>query len=62
MLVLTRKKNESVIIGDNIAVRVCEIRGDRVRLGFTAPRGVQIHRSEVWVEVNPNKQLPEETE
>jgi carbon storage regulator len=47
MLVLTRKKNESIIINGNISVVVVEIRGDKVRLGVEAPKEVSVHRSEV---------------
>ncbi len=48
MLVLSRKKNESIIIDDQITITVVEIRGDKVRLGIEAPREVPIHRSEVY--------------
>jgi carbon storage regulator len=48
MLVLSRKKNESVIIGDDIVVVVVEIRGDKVRLGIEAPKDISVHRREVW--------------
>lgn len=48
MLCLSRKKNESVMIGDNIRVSVIEIRGDKVRLGFDAPREIPVHRFEVY--------------
>lgn len=47
MLVLSRKKNESIIVDDKIVITVVEIRGDKVRLGIEAPREVAIHRSEV---------------
>ena len=47
MLVLSRKKNESIIVDDSIVITVVEIRGDKVRLGIEAPREVPIHRSEV---------------
>ncbi|HEY0984897.1 MULTISPECIES: carbon storage regulator CsrA [unclassified Schlesneria] len=47
MLVLSRKKNESIIVDDSIVITVVEIRGDKVRLGIQAPREVSIHRSEV---------------
>ena len=47
MLVLSRKKNESIVIDDNIVITVVEVRGDKVRLGIQAPREVPIHRSEV---------------
>jgi carbon storage regulator len=48
MLVLSRKKNESIIINDNIVVTVVEIRGDKVRLGIVAPKSVTVHRQEVY--------------
>ncbi|MEW4530378.1 MAG: carbon storage regulator CsrA [Maioricimonas sp. JB045] len=48
MLVLSRKKNESIIIDERITITVIEIRGDKVRLGIEAPRDVPIHRSEVY--------------
>ena len=47
MLVLSRKKNESIVIDDNIVITVVEVRGDKVRLGIEAPREIPIHRSEV---------------
>ena len=48
MLVLSRKKNESIIIGDLVTICVVEIRGDKVRLGIEAPREVSVHRNEVY--------------
>jgi len=48
MLVLSRKKNESIVIADTITVTVVEIRGDKVRLGIEAPRDVPVHRQEVF--------------
>ena len=48
MLVLSRKKDEKIIIGDNITIMVIEIRGDKVRLGIDAPREVTVHRQEVY--------------
>ncbi|GAB4148216.1 MAG: hypothetical protein Tsb009_21830 [Planctomycetaceae bacterium] len=48
MLVLSRKKNESIVIDKNIVITVVEVRGDKVRLGIEAPREVPIHRSEVY--------------
>jgi len=48
MLVLSRKKNESIVIDDRIVITVIEIRGDKVRLGIEAPRDVAIHRHEVY--------------
>jgi carbon storage regulator len=48
MLVLSRKKNESIVINDTISIVVVEIRGDKVRLGVEAPRDVTVHRKEVY--------------
>ncbi len=48
MLVLTRRKNEVIRINDDITIMVVEIRGDKVRLGVDAPRGVSVHRQEVY--------------
>lgn len=48
MLVLSRKKNEKIVIGDNIVVMVVEVRGDKVRLGIEAPKEVSVHREEVY--------------
>lgn len=48
MLVLSRQRDESVMINDDIEIRVVDIRGDKVRLGFVAPRNVSIHRKEVY--------------
>jgi len=48
MLVLSRKKDEKIVIGDNITIMVIDIRGDKVRLGIDAPREVTVHRQEVY--------------
>ena len=48
MLVLSRKKDEKIVIGENITLMVIEIRGDKVRLGIDAPRDVAVHREEVY--------------
>ena len=48
MLVLSRKKNESIIINNDITIVVVEIRGDKVRLGVDAPKEVPVHRREVY--------------
>ena len=48
MLVLSRKKNESIRIGEDITIVVVEIRGDKVRLGIDAPKDVPVHRREVY--------------
>jgi carbon storage regulator len=48
MLVLSRKKNESIVINNDVTVTVVEIRGDKVRLGIVAPKDVPVHRQEVY--------------
>lgn len=48
MLVLSRKKNESIVINNDITITVVEIRGDKVRLGIVAPINVPVHRQEVF--------------
>lgn len=48
MLVLSRKKNESIVINDDIEIVVVEIRGDKIRLGVKAPKEVPVHRREVF--------------
>ncbi|GAA1599028.1 carbon storage regulator CsrA [Actinoplanes couchii] len=51
MLVLTRRSGESVMIGDDVVITVLEARGDVIRLGIQAPREVQVHREEVYREL-----------
>jgi carbon storage regulator len=51
VLVLTRRANQSIVIGHDVTVTVLEIRGDQVRIGITAPRSVSVHREEVWLEL-----------
>jgi len=61
MLVLSRKKNESIIINDNITVTVVEIRGDKVRLGIDAPKNVSVHRREVYEAIQNQKARAEQS-
>ena len=60
MLVLSRKKNESIVINNDIVVTVVEIRGDKVRLGIVAPKEVPVHRQEVFDAIH-GKETPERT-
>ena len=55
MLVLTRRKNQSIVIGDDIVVTVLEVKGDQIRLGITAPRDVQVYREELLHDVERGK-------
>ena len=48
MLVLSRQRDETIMIGDEVEITVVDIRGDKVRLGITAPRRIQVHRKEVY--------------
>lgn len=48
MLVLSRKKGETIIIGENIEISIIDIQGDTVRLGINAPRDISIHRKEIY--------------
>ncbi|WP_342550741.1 carbon storage regulator CsrA [Lysinibacillus sp. FSL M8-0216] len=48
MLVLSRKKNESIMIGDHVEVKILSVDGDQVKLGIMAPKSVTVHRSEVF--------------
>ncbi len=58
MLVLSRKKNESIVIDDRIVITVVEIRGDKVRLGIQAPRDVPVHRQEVFEALSRDAAAP----
>ena len=60
MLVLSRKKNESIVINDNIVVTVVEVRGNKVRLGIEAPKEVTVHRREVYDAIKQSEKPKEE--
>ena len=55
MLVLSRKKNESIVINNDITIVVVDIRGDKVRLGVEAPKEVPVHRQEVFNAIQRNE-------
>ena len=57
MLVLSRKKNESIVINNDITIVVVEIRGDKVRLGVEAPKEVPVHRREVYEAIKRNEEM-----
>ncbi len=60
MLVLTRKKDQSIIINENIEITVLEVQGDQVRIGINAPKSISIHRKEVFVQIaDENKKASE---
>lgn len=56
MLVLSRKIDESIVIGDDIEITIVDVRGDKVRLGITAPKKVSVHRREVYDAIKRKKQ------
>jgi carbon storage regulator len=55
MLVLSRKKNESIVIANDIVITVIEVRGDKVRLGIVAPKDVPVHREEVYEAIHGSR-------
>jgi carbon storage regulator len=62
VILIPRKKNETVVIGDDITVTVVEIRGDKVRLGIGHPIGVSVHRREVYEAIQALARRPAEPE
>lgn len=55
MLVLSRTKNESIMIGDDVEIIIVDVRGDKVRLGITAPKTISVHRKEVYNAIQDEK-------
>jgi carbon storage regulator len=55
MLVLSRQKDESIMIGDDVEVTIVDVRGDKVRLGITAPKEIPVHRMEVYEAIQREK-------
>ena len=62
MLVLSRQKDESIMIGDNVEITIVDVRGDKVRLGINAPKSITVHRREVYdaIQREKNDQKSEE--
>lgn len=56
MLVLSRQKDESIMIGNDVEITIVDVRGDKIRLGITAPREISVHRKEVWEAIQKEKQ------
>jgi len=55
MLVLSRQKDESIMVGDNVEITIVDVRGDKVRLGITAPKEIPVHRREVYEAIQREK-------
>lgn len=62
MLVLSRQRDESIIIGDNIVVTIVDVRGDKVRLGIDAPTEIPVHRQEVYEAIQRENQRASQLE
>ena len=62
MLVLTRMKDESLMIGDDVEITIVDVRGDKVRLGINAPRTTSVHRKEIYLAIQKEKEFREEPE
>ncbi len=61
MLILTRRVQEALMIGDDVTVTVLSVKGNQVRLGIDAPRDVEVHREEIYHRVNVDDSQPKET-
>ena len=55
MLVLSRQKDESIMIGDDVQITIVDVRGDKVRLGITAPKTIPVHRREIYDAIQREK-------
>jgi carbon storage regulator len=61
MLVLSRQKDESIMIGDNVEITIVDIRGNKVRLGITAAKEIPVHRREVYDAIQREKKMAKES-
>ncbi len=61
MLVLSRQRDQSIMIGDNIEITIVDVRGDKVRVGINAPKQVAVHRKEVYEAIQRESQAQGET-
>jgi len=62
MLVLSRQRDESIMIGDDVEIIIVDVRGDKVRLGITAPKSVPVHRREIYDAIQREKTEKKEPE
>ena len=58
MLVLSRQRDESIVIGNNVVITVVDIRGDKVRLGIQAPKDIAVHRQEIYDAIQEQNSAP----
>ena len=61
MLVLSRQRDESIMIGDDVEIIIVDVRGDKVRLGITAPKDIPVHRREIYDAIKREKGLSPES-
>jgi len=62
MLVLSRQRDESIMIGDDVEIIIVDVRGDKVRLGITAPKEIPVHRREIYDAIQREKREKEESQ
>ena len=62
MLVLSRQRDESIMIGDNVEIIIVDVRGDKVRLGITAPKEIPVHRREIYDAIQREKRQKKESQ
>ncbi|UCE48944.1 MAG: carbon storage regulator CsrA [Phycisphaerales bacterium] len=62
MLVLSRQRDESIMIGDDVEIIIVDVRGDKVRLGITAPKNIAVHRREIYDAIQREKADKKESE
>ncbi len=60
MLVLSRQRDESIMIGDDVEIIIVDVRGDKVRLGITAPKDIPVHRREIYDAIKKEKGMESE--
>jgi carbon storage regulator CsrA len=58
MLILTRKIGETLMVGDNVTVKVLSVKGNQIRLGVEAPRNISVHREEVYERIQAGETMP----
>lgn len=62
MLVLSRQRDESIMIGDDVEIIIVDVRGDKVRLGITAPKSIAVHRREIYDAIQREKKEKKDSE